>query len=82
MWRAARYDAAMGTAPAFERLPWRRIAAFMIDQGHELEGEVEPFPFFRLEITEVGRVSLGGDPPDHLDIEIWRPGEPVRRLRR
>ena len=41
-----------------------------------------PWHLYRADLTEVLVVALGGDPPDHLDIEIWRPGEPVRRLRR
>jgi hypothetical protein len=41
-----------------------------------------PWHLYRADLTEVLVVALGGDPPDHLDIDVWRPGEPVRRLRR
>jgi hypothetical protein len=41
-----------------------------------------PWHLYRADLTEVLMVALGGDPPDHLDIEVWHPGEPVRRLRR
>jgi hypothetical protein len=40
-----------------------------------------PWHLYRADLTEVLLVALGGDPPDHLDIDIWQ-GEPVRRLRR
>jgi hypothetical protein len=36
---------------------------------------------FSIELTEVSYVSLGV-PADHLVIELWRPGEPVERIRR
>lgn len=36
---------------------------------------------FRLDLTEVVVVRLG-EPADHLVIESWRPGEPVRRVER
>lgn len=40
------------------------------------EGEV-----FRLEVSELSLVRLG-QPADHLVIEVWHPGQPVRRFRR
>ncbi len=36
---------------------------------------------FRADLTEVVLTRLG-DPPDHLVVEFWREGEPVRRLER
>lgn len=45
-------------------------------------GEVEqpgPFHLFRVELTEVVRVSL--EVP-HIVMETWRPGEPLRTIRR
>ncbi|HSJ73073.1 MAG TPA: hypothetical protein VK904_02055 [Miltoncostaeaceae bacterium] len=41
-----------------------------------------PWHLSRADLTEVLVVALGGDPPAHLEIDVWRPGEPVRRLRR
>ena len=37
---------------------------------------------FRAEIEEVVTVRLGGDPPDHLLIDVWREGEEARQFRR
>jgi hypothetical protein len=36
---------------------------------------------FRADLAEVLLVALG-DPADHLEIDIWHPGEAVRRVRR
>jgi Pyridoxamine 5'-phosphate oxidase len=44
--------------------------------------EAEPAGFFRLDITEVSLVYLGGDPPDHLVIESWDPKAGWRRRTR
>ena len=40
--------------------------------GHE-QVPSEPWHLYRADLTEVLLVALG-DPPDHLDIEVWRPG--------
>jgi hypothetical protein len=40
-----------------------------------------PYELFRIDIAEVSTVRLA-DPPDHLVIEVWRPGEAVRRIDR
>ncbi|CAM5539970.1 Pyridoxamine 5'-phosphate oxidase family protein OS=Streptomyces tendae OX=1932 GN=GUR47_16825 PE=4 SV=1 [Streptomyces tendae] len=40
----------------------------------------EPFHLFRTELTEVVRISVEDD--THLVAEIWRPGQPVRTVRR
>lgn len=47
------------------------------------EAEMPPgaFELFRLDITEVSTVRVG-DPADHLDIDLWKPGKGVRRFRR
>jgi hypothetical protein len=37
---------------------------------------------FRAEIEEVVTVRLGGDPPDHLLIDLWREGGEPRQFRR
>ena len=37
---------------------------------------------FRAEIEEVVTVRLGGDPVDHLLIDVWREGEGLRQFRR
>ncbi len=36
---------------------------------------------YRADLTEVLLVALD-EPREHLEIDIWRPGEPVRRIRR
>jgi hypothetical protein len=46
--------------------------------GQEPSGD---FELFRVEVDEVVRTSVG-DPPDHLVIELWRPGAGVRAMRR
>lgn len=38
-----------------------------------------PFDLWRLELTEVIRITPDGD---HLTIETWRPGQPCRRIER
>jgi Pyridoxamine 5'-phosphate oxidase len=40
-----------------------------------------PWHLFRADLEEVLLVAMG-EPADHLEIAVWRPGEPVRRLRR
>lgn len=40
----------------------------------------EPFHLFRTELTEVVRISVEDD--TYLVAEIWRPGRPVRTVRR
>jgi hypothetical protein len=55
------------------------VARAMEGQEHV---PTDPWHLYRADLTEVLFVALGGDPPDHLDIEIWRPGERVRRIRR
>ena len=37
---------------------------------------------FRLDVTELSVVTLGGDPPDHLVIESWYEGRGVTSRRR
>ena len=49
--------------------------------GHE-QVPSGPWHLYRAELAEVLLVALGGDPPDHLDIDVWHPGQPVRRIRR
>ncbi|NEE18607.1 pyridoxamine 5'-phosphate oxidase family protein, partial [Streptomyces sp. SID7499] len=39
----------------------------------------EPFHLFRAELTEVVRIGLDGD---FLVIQSWRPGQPLRTVRR
>ncbi|HEY2765140.1 MAG TPA: pyridoxamine 5'-phosphate oxidase family protein [Pseudonocardiaceae bacterium] len=41
----------------------------------------QPTELFRADIHEVV-VTRVGDPPDHLVIELWRPGLPMRRIER
>ncbi|MEU5096740.1 pyridoxamine 5'-phosphate oxidase family protein [Streptomyces sp. NPDC020996] len=40
----------------------------------------EPFHLFRTELTEVVRTYVEAD--TYLVVEVWKPGEPVRTLRR
>ncbi|MET7286087.1 pyridoxamine 5'-phosphate oxidase family protein [Streptomyces sp. NPDC005573] len=40
----------------------------------------EPFHLFRTELTEVVRTCVEDD--KYLVVQVWRPGEPVRTLRR
>lgn len=47
--------------------------------GKEVEPP-EPFHLFRTELTEVVRTSVEDD--TYLVVRIWRPGDPVRTLRR
>ncbi len=55
-----------------------RVEAIVAAMGGAPPG---PLHLFRAELTEVSTVCLG-DPADHLDIEVWREGEPVRQMRR
>jgi hypothetical protein len=41
----------------------------------------QPSDLFRADIAEVV-ITRVGDPPDHLVIELWRPGEALRRVTR
>jgi hypothetical protein len=40
----------------------------------------EPFHLFRTELTEVTRTYVEDD--RYLVVQVWKPGEPVRTLRR
>lgn len=53
-------------------------ADFMVTAGGGPPGSVD---LFRLDIREASTVRIGA-PADHLVIELWRPGEPVRRFER
>ena len=44
-------------------------------------GPPGPFDLFRLDIREASTVRESV-PADHLVLEVWRPGEPVRRFER
>jgi hypothetical protein len=44
-------------------------------------GPPGPFDLFRLAITEVSTVRVG-EPADHLVLQVWRPGQEVREIRR
>lgn len=39
------------------------------------------FPLFRIDLAEVVLTRLG-DPPDHLDIQLWVPDKPLRTFKR
>ncbi len=42
----------------------------------------DPFHLFRVDVTELVRITLGGDPPDHLVIESWHEGAGLKRVER
>ena len=46
------------------------------------EEPTEPFHLFRVDITEVVWITLGGDPPDHLVVESWHEGTGLKRVQR
>lgn len=53
------------------------------DKGDATSEEVkppEPFHLFRTELTEVVRTYVEDD--EYLVVQVWKPGEPVRTLRR
>ncbi|MGW0709277.1 pyridoxamine 5'-phosphate oxidase family protein [Streptomyces sp. NPDC002643] len=53
------------------------------DKGGEEREEVkppEPFHLFRTELTEVVRTYVEND--KYLVVQVWKPGEPVRTLKR
>ena len=47
-------------------------------------GDAPPGPMhlFRIDVTELVVISLGGDPPDHMVIESWHPGRGVTTRKR
>jgi hypothetical protein len=53
-------------------------AAFLADAGG---GPPGPFELFRLEIDEASTVREA-ESKDHLVIEVWKPGRPIRRIER
>jgi len=53
-------------------------AAFLEDAGG---GPPGPFELFRLDIAEASTVREA-DTKDHLLIEVWKPGQAVRRIER
>jgi Pyridoxamine 5'-phosphate oxidase len=57
----------------------RRFAADLFeDTGLDLRGE-EFSPFYAADITSASAVEVGGG---HMDVTIWRPGEPERVVRK
>ncbi|MFH8338844.1 pyridoxamine 5'-phosphate oxidase family protein [Streptomyces sp. AM6-12] len=60
--------------------------AYEVGDGETKAGYVEeaeppePFHLFRTELTEVVRTSVEDD--RYLVVQVWKPGEPVRTLRR
>jgi Pyridoxamine 5'-phosphate oxidase len=55
-----------------------------VGQEREEKGEEPPQPFhlFRVDVDQIVRTTLGGDPPDHLVIETWRERRGVSRVER
>ena len=51
-------------------------------QGNPPDEVPEPFHLFRVDVSEVVVITLGGDPPDRLVIETWREGRGVTRVER
>jgi hypothetical protein len=50
----------------------------------QMTGDEPPGPFhlFRVDVNEIVRITLGGDPPDHLVIESWHEGAGLKRVER
>lgn len=42
----------------------------------------DPYHLFRVDVTELVRITLGGNPPDHLVIESWHEGVGLERVER
>lgn len=52
-------------------------------EAHMTGGEPPgPFHLFRVDVIEVVRITLGGEPPDHLVIESWHEGRGLERVER
>lgn len=51
------------------------LAAYLKAAGFGEGGSLDGFALFRVDVTEVARMTLGGDPPDHMVIESWHEGE-------
>jgi Pyridoxamine 5'-phosphate oxidase len=56
------------------------------DAAASATGEQQPpmgsFHLFRVNLTDVVLIRVGGDPPDHLVIETWRSGKGLHRVER
>lgn len=57
-----------------------RLADVLAAMGQEEPGDSPPH-VFRVDVTEVVLTRVG-DPPDHLVIELWRPGTGLQRMQR
>lgn len=56
----------------------RFAAALFAETGFDLRGQ-EFEPFYAADVTGASAVEVGGG---HLDVTIWRPGEPERVVRK
>lgn len=61
--------------------PGRKREVAAASSGGERAGAME-MHLFRLDVSELVVVELGGDPPDHLVITSWHPGRGMERLAR
>jgi hypothetical protein len=50
-----------------------------VEEVNSGEGQMH---LFRVDITELVVISLGGDPPDHMVIDSWHPGRGVTTQKR
>lgn len=57
-----------------------RAAEVLAAMGQQEAGDPAPH-VFRVDLAEVVLTRVG-DPPDHLVIELWRPGAGLRRMQR
>jgi hypothetical protein len=58
------------------------VAAFVAAvQGENGRPPPEPFHAFKVDVTEVSLLTVGPG-GDHLVIEVWKPGQAVRRIER
>lgn len=66
------------------------VAVVVTDPGERARGmekmatggqAPDNIPLFRLDLREVVLTRMGS-PPDHIVIELWRPGQPLRRFER
>ncbi len=67
------------------KLSGRAVAVTEVARFQRLIGSDDAtvsFPMFEVDVSEIALVRLGGDPPDHLVVESWRPRRGYRREER
>jgi hypothetical protein len=63
------------------KLSGRAVEEHDMDRLNAMGGTGEGH-LFRIDIEEVVVTKLGGTPPDHLVIELWRPGRSLKSTKR